>query len=60
MVLVVVGTIAIVLPGPGILIVIAGLALLAPQYRWANRALMRCKRFAVKMRRRARFARVSK
>lgn len=38
-VLVVVGLAMLVLPGPGILLVIAGLAVLATEYIWAQRAL---------------------
>lgn len=37
--LVLVGLAMLVLPGPGILVVIAGLAILATEYVWAERAL---------------------
>lgn len=37
--LVVVGIAALVLPGPGLLAIFAGLALLATQYEWAERRL---------------------
>lgn len=33
------GVVALVLPGPGLLLIVAGLALLSTQYRWANRLL---------------------
>ncbi|MGK2874245.1 MAG: PGPGW domain-containing protein [Nocardioides sp.] len=38
-VLVVVGTAALVLPGPGLLCIFAGLVLLSQQYEWAERRL---------------------
>ena len=38
-VLLIAGLAMLVLPGPGILIVIAGLAILATEYVWAQRAL---------------------
>lgn len=44
--LLVVGLILLVLPGPGILLVIAGLAVLATEYVWAQRALNYAKRRA--------------
>jgi uncharacterized protein (TIGR02611 family) len=37
--LLVVGAIMMVTPGPGLLVIIAGLAVLATQYAWAERAL---------------------
>lgn len=37
--LIVVGAIMMVTPGPGLLVIIAGLAVLATQYAWAERAL---------------------
>ncbi len=37
--LVALGLVALVLPGPGLLLIVAGLALLSTQYRWANRLL---------------------
>jgi uncharacterized protein (TIGR02611 family) len=37
--LIVVGGIMMVTPGPGLLVIIAGLAVLATQYAWAERAL---------------------
>ena len=39
MVLVVAGLAMLVLPGPGVLVIIAGLAVLATEYVWAERAL---------------------
>jgi uncharacterized protein (TIGR02611 family) len=38
-VLVVGGLVLLVLPGPGILVIVAGLAILATEYVWAQRAL---------------------
>lgn len=43
-VLVVGGLALLVLPGPGILVVLAGLAVLATEYAWARRALDETKR----------------
>lgn len=37
--LVVVGLVLLVLPGPGTLLILAGVALLAPHYAWAHRAM---------------------
>ncbi len=37
--LLVVGAIMMVTPGPGLIVIIAGLAILASQYAWAERAL---------------------
>jgi uncharacterized protein (TIGR02611 family) len=37
--LVALGLVLLVLPGPGILVVLAGLAVLGTQYAWARRAL---------------------
>jgi uncharacterized protein (TIGR02611 family) len=45
-VLVLVGVVMLVLPGPGILVIIAGLAILATEYIWAQRALNYAKREA--------------
>lgn len=45
-VLVLVGVAALVLPGPGLLALVAGLAVLAQQYDWARRALQPVKRRA--------------
>ncbi len=42
--LIAVGLVLLVLPGPGILVVLAGLAVLATQYAWARRALDEVKR----------------
>ncbi len=44
--LIVAGLIMLVVPGPGILAIIAGLAVLATQYAWARRALDVTKRRA--------------
>ncbi|MBI4729016.1 MAG: PGPGW domain-containing protein [Acidobacteria bacterium] len=40
------GAVMLVTPGPGILVVLAGLALLATEYAWARRALGEAKRRA--------------
>ena len=54
--LVVAGLAMLVLPGPGLLVIIAGLAVLATEYAWARRALdetkRRAQRAAKKVRRR--------
>ena len=44
--LVAVGIVLLVFPGPGILVIIAGLAVLGTQYAWAQRALEETKRRA--------------
>jgi len=46
--LVVVGIAALVLPGPGLLALFAGMALLATQYEWAERRLAPIRRAALK------------
>ncbi|MGH9190282.1 MAG: PGPGW domain-containing protein [Acidimicrobiales bacterium] len=45
-----VGIFLLFLPGPGLLVVIAGLALLATQFAWAERALDRTKARAAQAR----------
>ena len=47
-ILVVVGLAALVLPGPGLLAVFAGLAILSQQYKWAERRLNPVKERALK------------
>lgn len=47
-ILVAVGIAAIILPGPGLLITVGGLALLATQYEWAERRLAPIQKFAMK------------
>ena len=49
-VLLIVGAIMMVTPGPGLLVIIAGLAVLATQYAWAERALDAAKTRAAKAR----------
>jgi uncharacterized protein (TIGR02611 family) len=44
--LVVVGLILLVLPGPGVVLLIAGLAVLATEFAWAKTALVVAKRKA--------------
>jgi uncharacterized protein (TIGR02611 family) len=44
----VLGAIALVAPGPGILIVIAGLGILAPEFAWASRVVVRTRTYAQK------------
>jgi len=46
--LVVAGIVALVLPGPGLLALFAGMALLATQYEWAERRLEPIRRGALK------------
>jgi uncharacterized protein (TIGR02611 family) len=45
-VVVVVGLALLVLPGPGIAVVIAGLAILATEFIWARRLLQRARAYA--------------
>lgn len=45
-VLILVGLAMIVLPGPGLLVIIAGLAVLGTEYMWARRMLEMAKRKA--------------
>lgn len=47
--LLVVGAALMVLPGPGILVIVAGLAVLATEYVWARRLLVRAKGQAEKV-----------
>jgi uncharacterized protein (TIGR02611 family) len=49
LVLVAAGLVLLVLPGPGILLVIAGLAVLATEYVWAQRALNFARRKGTEM-----------
>lgn len=44
--LLVVGILLLVLPGPGLLVTMAGLALLATEYEWARRLLARLRHHA--------------
>ena len=44
----VVGVVMLVTPGPGLLVIIAGLAILAHEFAWAARALDKAKRRAAK------------
>ena len=46
--LLVLGVAMMVLPGPGILVIVAGLAVLATEYVWARRLLVRAKKEATK------------
>lgn len=46
--LVALGVVALVLPGPGLLMLFAGMALLATQYEWAERRLETVRRGALK------------
>ena len=46
--LLVVGAVMMVTPGPGLIVIIAGLAILATQYAWAERALDAAKTRAAK------------
>ena len=42
------GGIALIGPGPGVLIVLAGLGILATEFAWAGRVMMHTKRIAAK------------
>lgn len=44
----VLGAIALVGPGPGVLVILAGLGILATEFVWATEAMMRTKRIANK------------
>jgi tellurite resistance protein TerC len=44
------GIAMLVLPGPALLVIPAGLAILATEFLWARRALHRCKGMAAKAR----------
>jgi tellurite resistance protein TerC len=45
------GLVMLVLPGPAVLVIPAGLAILATEFLWARRALRRCKGAAWRARR---------
>ncbi len=47
--LLVVGVVLMILPGPGILLIVAGLAVLATEYVWARRLLVKAKGSAQKV-----------
>lgn len=42
------GLVLLVLPGPGVLVLIAGLALLATEFTWAERPLRRARDYAAR------------
>lgn len=44
----VLGSIALIGPGPGILILLAGLGILATEFAWAGRVMMETKRIATR------------
>ena len=46
LVLLAAGIVLLVLPGPGLLVTMAGLALLATEYEWARRLLARLRQHA--------------
>ena len=46
LVLLAAGVVLLVLPGPGLLVTMAGLALLATEYEWARRLLARLRQHA--------------
>jgi len=54
---VLIGIAMIVLPGPAIVVIPAGLAILATEFIWAQRALRQCKGAVVKVRRKSPFRR---
>ena len=49
----VIGAIALIAPGPGWLIIFAGLGILASEFAWADKALMKTKMLAIKTAQRA-------
>lgn len=48
------GVVMLVTPGPGLVVIIAGLAILATQFAWAERALDKMKQRAIQARDKAR------
>jgi len=52
------GIAMIALPGPAVVVIPAGLAILATEFLWARRALQRCKGMATKARRNLRWLRI--
>lgn len=48
-----IGAIALIAPGPGWLIIFAGLGILASEFAWADKALMKTKMLAIKTAQRA-------
>lgn len=54
--LIAVGLVMLVAPGPGLLVIVAGLAVLATEFAWAERALDQAKRKAKEAAARARRA----
>jgi len=54
--LVLAGLVMLVVPGPGVLVILAGLAILASEYVWAQRALNVAKRTASRAKDRAKRA----
>ena len=55
--MVLLGIAMIALPGPAVVVIPAGLAILATEFLWARRALRRCKGMATKARRNLRWLR---
>jgi tellurite resistance protein TerC len=51
------GIVMIVLPGPAVVVIPAGLAILATEFLWARRAMRQCKGMANKTRRSLRWLR---
>ncbi len=54
LILLVAGILLLVLPGPGLLVTMAGLALLATEYEWARRLLARLRQHARRLSNRVR------
>lgn len=55
--LLVLGTVLLVLPGPGVLVLVAGLAVLATEFTWAERPLRAARSWASKATRKVATAR---
>ena len=51
------GVVMLILPGPGVLVIGAGVAILATEFLWARRAMHQCKGMATKARRNLRWLR---
>lgn len=52
-----VGVALLILPGPALLVIPAGLAILATEFLWARKALRRCKYLSLRMKRHPRLSR---
>ena len=51
------GILMLVLPGPGIVVILVGLAILATEFAWAEAMLIRARHHAGRIKKRVRFSR---